>query len=198
MSPGVTSTAILFFAVCLSCGGKGDKERVGVPQRESLLASLPPGASNMQATRGNLDEDILEEFAVCYEESLRGVVLVIAESSFEKTFVLPVAHDRATLPRLVDIDQDGLFEVILRGPSRGGESLQMIKRGRTGFKLAGDFWGLEVSLRDEDGDGTLEVEVENRDFERDPSKHTVHTFYRWDGAAFSPFKSFRAARKFVF
>jgi hypothetical protein len=193
-----SSIALLLLAACSFCRGGGEADRAANPQLASILARLPSGTSNVQVTRGDLNGDASEEFAVCYEESLQGVVLAIMDSSLESRFVLPVSHDRATTPRLFDMDSDGRFEVVLRGPSRGGESLKVIRGQEAAFTLVGDFWGLEVDLLDDDGDGTLEVEVENRDFERDPSKYTVHTFYRWDGVAFSPFRSFRAAKKLVF
>lgn len=195
MNPVKKSLAPLLVAACLACAGEGNREKAEAPPIEELLERLPPGVSNVQVAKANLDGDALEEFTVCYDESAKGVVLTIMGSTLERRFVLSVDHDHATLPRIIDIDHDSLPEVVLEGPSRGGESLQVIRSGGGGFALVGDFWGLEVNLVDEDGDGALEVEVENRDFERDPSRHTVHTFYRWDGAAFSPFKSFRATRR---
>ncbi len=181
-----------------ACEGTGSDSGVGAEQMELIRDSLPSGSENVRVVRGSLDRDELDEFVVTYEDSLDGAHVVILDDDFRRRYSSVVDHDESMWARLLDVDGDGILDVILTGPSRGGKSLQIIRSDGREFSIIGDFWGLEVKLLDEDGDGTMEVEVENRDLDRDPSRHAVHTFYRWDGEEYSAFKSYRATKSLVF
>ena len=188
-------TLVIFFTCC----SRPDEEH-GLSElpMETILAGLPEAATGVKVSRGNLDGDDLEELVVVYDDSVKGAVITILDHSYHRRFEARLATDRSTKGRLLDMDGDGILEVIVSGPSRGGKSLQIIGNEGESYTLVGDFWGLRVKLLDEDDDGVMEVEVENRDFDRDPNRHTVNTLYRWDGTGFSPFKSYKTSKRIIF
>jgi hypothetical protein len=182
----------------VSCTGPGEEYSVGDQEMKKVLAILPAGASSVAVVKGSLDGDLTDEFVVSYEDDIKGTVLAILDASFITKFEIGASTDKAAAVRLVDVDSDGILEVVLTGPASGGECLQVIRNRGGVYSMVAEFWGLHVKLFDEDEDGKMEVEVENRDFDRNPNRHTVHTFFRWDGEAFSPFRSYKASQRFIF
>jgi hypothetical protein len=191
-------TVVVIIAVLASCGRPDEKHMVGDQELNKILAVLPAGASGISVVKGTLDGDPDEEFAVSYEDSIRGTVFAIMDATYITRFEFSSATDQAAAVRLVDVDGDSILEVVLTGPASGGECIQIVRCGDDVYSIVADFWGLRVKLFDEDNDGRMEIEVENRDFDRNPDRHTIHTFYRWDGVGFSPFRSYKASQRFNF
>jgi hypothetical protein len=188
----------VMIAIIVSCREPREEYYVGDKEMTKVMAVLPAGASSVTVVKGSLDGDMTDEFIVSYEDDIKGTVLAIMDTSFITKFEIGASTDNAAAVRLVDVDGDGILDVVLNGPASGGESLQIIRSRRGVYSMAAEFWGLRVKLFDEDEDGKMEVEVENRDFDRNPNRHTVHTFYRWDGDTFSPFRSYKASQRFIF
>ncbi|MFQ6104079.1 MAG: hypothetical protein ACE5OP_07275 [Candidatus Glassbacteria bacterium] len=191
----ITLTIFILFTFCSQ---PDEGYRVSDADMETILSTLPKSATGVNVSKGNLDGDDLDEFVVVYDDSLKGTVLSILDGSYLRKFEVGLTIDHATKGRLLDMDSDGILEVIVSGPSRGGKSLQIVRSQAESFALVGDFWGLRVKLLDEDDDGIMEVEVENRDFDRDPNRHTVNTLYRWNGTGFSIFRSYKASKRIIF
>jgi len=198
VSPVLVSIGLLLIVLCLSCSVPEEESFVGDQEMKNVLAVLPAGASNVTVVKGSLDGDLTDEFVVSYQDDIKGTVFAILDTSYITKFEIGAATDNAAAVRLVDVDADLILDVVLNGPSSGGESLQVVRHRGGVYSVVGEFWGLQVKLFDEDEDGKMEVEVENRDFDRNPNRHTVHTFYRWDGERFSPFRSYKASQRFIF
>jgi hypothetical protein len=192
------SILIILPVLFLSCGEQSEDFLVGDVEMKKVLAVIPAGARNVSVAKGSLNGDANDEFVVSYEDSIKGTVIAIMDSSYITRFELGTATDQAAALRLEDVDGDSILDVVFSGPASGGESLQVIRSSGGSYSLVADFWGLRVRLFDEENDGLLEVEVENRDFDRDPNRHTVHTFYRWEGKGFAPFRSYKASQRFIF
>ena len=199
MQRGVVKVSIFTLLTLFVLCAQPDKDR-GMDEfdMKRILSVIPRSANDVSVTKGSLDGDDKAEFVVTYRDSTKGVFLTILDQSHRRIFETGIATDQVPKGHLIDMDGDGILDVIISGRSRGGKSLQVIRNANGAYVLVGDFWGLEVKFLDEDDDGKMEVEVENRDFDRDPDRHTVHTFYRWDGEGFSPFRSYKVSKRIIF